>query len=97
MATPQAPVADESLGDMIVRIRPAIVKIHNSSGGQGSGAIFRVEGSNAYVITNQHVIGHDQTVTVTVNDTSERVGRVLGVDARRDLAWSASRARDAPI
>ena len=85
-ATPQAPVAGESLGDMIARIRPAIVKIHNSIGGQGSGAIFRTDGNNAYVITNQHVVGYDVEVTVTVNDSRAISGPVLGVDVRRDLA-----------
>ncbi len=34
------------------------------------------------MLTNEHVVGYDATVTVTVNDT----GTVLGVDAMRDLA-----------
>ena len=73
------------LSDIIARIRPAVVKVR-SSGGTGSGVIFQVEDQNAYIVTNQHVVGYDLNVTVTVADTRELDGYVVGADAAKDLA-----------
>ena len=78
-------VTQESLGDVIARVRPSIVKVKNSIG-QGSGVIHKTDAKYAYIVTNQHVVGHDETVTVTVKDTNSLEGEVLGVDAARDLA-----------
>ena len=74
------------ISDMIGRVRPAIVKVLRPSGGQGSGVIFKVDASYAYVLTNQHVTGYDSTATVLVDDVTEHTGTVLGVDVDRDLA-----------
>ena len=54
--------------------------------GVGSGAIFDTEGSTGYIITNQHVVDDNSRVTVTVNDSTQYNGSVLGVDTVRDLA-----------
>ena len=86
MATPEPAPVNPQLSHMITRVRPAIVRVVRPSGGQGSGVIFKVDPSYGYVLTNQHVTGYDQTVTVTVKDTTELEGTVLGVDVGRDLA-----------
>ena len=86
MATPEPAPVNPQLSHMITRVRPAIVRVVRPSGGQGSGVIFKVDPSYGYVLTNQHVTGYDQTVTVTVEDTTELEGTVLGVDVGRDLA-----------
>ena len=85
-APPEPPPVSAQLSDMITRVRPAIVRVVSPSGWQGSGVIFKVDPSYGYVLTNQHVTGYDQTVTVTVEDTTEYEGTVLGVDVGRDLA-----------
>ena len=85
-ATPEPAPVTAQLSYMINRVRPAIVRVVRPSGGQGSGVIFKVDPSYGYVLTNQHVTGYDQTVTVTVEDTTELEGTVLGVDVGRDLA-----------
>ena len=74
------------VSDMIARVRPAIVKVVNASGGQGSGVIFKTDAQYAYVVTNQHVVRRAPTVIVTVEDITEYTGTVLGVDVNRDLA-----------
>ena len=85
-ATPEpTPGAEESLSQMIDRVRPAVVKI-SSNQGQGSGAIFKTEGMNGYVITNQHVVENTLEVQVNVGDVDEYTGTVIGIDERRDLA-----------
>ena len=85
-ATPEPAPVTAQLSYMITRVRPAIVRVVRPSGGQGSGVIFKVDPSYGYVLTNQHVTGYDQTVTVTVEDTTELEGTVVGVDVGRDLA-----------
>ena len=70
---------------MVKRARPAVVRIE-SVFGSGSGAIFQTEGRTAYIITNHHVVEGVAEVTVTVNDSVNYQGIVLGTDSVRDLA-----------
>ena len=49
----------------------------------GSGVIIDADG---YVLTNDHVVGGAEQVTVTLTDGREFEGRVLGSDPRYDLA-----------
>ncbi|PZW44947.1 serine protease Do [Humitalea rosea] len=51
--------------------------------GEGSGFIVDPSG---IIVTNNHVVGSAQTVTVTLTDGREIAARVLGKDARTDLA-----------
>ena len=78
------PAPPFDLGNMIARVRPAIVKV--KAGGQGSGVIYRTDSTHAYIVTNQHVVDYRETVTITVRDTRDIKGAVLGVDDKRDLA-----------
>ena len=76
-----------SLAEVAAQVMPAVVKIVNDeTRGQGSGAIYKVDGQNGYVITNEHVVSRTSTVTVTVGNATDYQGTVLGVDANRDLA-----------
>ncbi|MCX6381422.1 MAG: trypsin-like peptidase domain-containing protein [Armatimonadetes bacterium] len=52
------------------------------SQGTGSGVIIRADG---WILTNEHVTGNAEKVTVRMNDGREYTGRVLG-DTRSDLA-----------
>ncbi len=82
-----AQAAPPSLGDVVERVRPAVVKIVNDVAyAQGSGVLFQTEDENGYVITNQHVVRNAETVTVTVDDDTNYTGTVVGADADRDLA-----------
>ena len=83
--TPTATPAALSFPSMVAMARPSVVRIETSVG-NGSGVIFETDGESALVLTNEHVVGYDATVTITVNDVSLFTGTVLGVDATRDLA-----------
>ena len=74
-----------SLSDIVKQARPAVVRIETNSR-SGCGAIYRVDGRSAYIITNQHVVEGYSQVKVTVNDRDEYQADVLGVDSVRDLA-----------
>ena len=70
---------------MVKQVRPAVVRIRTSSG-SGSGVIFETQGRTGYVITNHHVVEGVAEVKVTVNDSTDYRGTVLGTDSVRDLA-----------
>ena len=55
--------------------RPSVVRIETSVG-NGSGVIFETDGESALVLTNEHVVGYDATITITVNDVSLFTGTV---------------------
>lgn len=70
---------------MVRQARPAVVRITSGSG-TGSGVIYDTQGRTGYVITNEHVVSGQSRVNVTVGDSTNYGGTVLGVDAVRDLA-----------
>ena len=73
------------LSEMVKQARPAVVRIERDSG-SGSGTIFETQGRTAYIITNHHVVEGAAEVNVTVNDSTDYRGAVLGTDNVRDLA-----------
>ena len=62
--------------------------------GQGSGFIISADG---IILTNAHVVRDAQNVTVKLTDRREYRARVLGADARTDVAVLKIDARDLPV
>jgi S1-C subfamily serine protease len=82
----------QSLAKTISQARPAIVRIQ-ASAGEGSGFLFAKEG---YILTNAHVVGSAQTVTVIVDDSWSVTGQVMGRNEVMDVAVvKVSLGRDA--
>ncbi|MPL59139.1 Periplasmic serine endoprotease DegP [bioreactor metagenome] len=54
--------------------------------GLGSGVIVRRAGKTVYVLTNNHVAGNAEKITVIMNDGREYVGSLVGGDERKDIA-----------
>jgi S1-C subfamily serine protease len=54
--------------------------------GLGSGVIVRQSGSTYYVITNDHVVGNADRITITLDNGDEYDAEIVGKDARKDLA-----------
>ena len=80
------PLHAEDLAPLVQRVRPAVVRVRQA-GSVGSGVIFKTEGLEAYVLTNEHVIDNPRdSTTVIVNDQTSYVATILGQDMRRDLA-----------
>ena len=86
-ATPE----NETLSQMIRRVRPAVVGVSNGLNLWGTGFIFRTidKGADkgaAYVMTNFHVIEEISDLRVLVEDTAYQRATVVATDPRRDLA-----------
>jgi S1-C subfamily serine protease len=84
-STPTATPAPLSLDQLVEKSSAAVVRIASATG-VGSGVIFRLVGPEAYVLTNQHVVGTSSSVTVRIDDTTDFTGDVVSTDITRDLA-----------
>lgn len=66
--------------------------------GLGSGVVVRRDGDTYYVLSNGHVIGNADAITVTLDDGSEYPGTIVGTDDRKDLALlSFISEKDIPV
>ena len=66
-----------TVSELVTKVRASVVRINNSDG-LGSGVIYDTLGQTGFIVTNQHVVGLDEVVTVTVNDSTSYDGTVLG-------------------
>jgi putative serine protease PepD len=73
-----------SLADIAAKVQPTVVDIKTESG-EGSGVVMSADG---YVVTNNHVVAtaRGDQVTVTFNSGRNMTGRIVGADAKTDLA-----------
>jgi len=62
--------------------------------GLGSGVIIDAEG---YILTNEHVVGGADKITVTLPDGREFKGEIKGKDLRSDLAVIKINAKNLPV
>ena len=93
-ATPSpTPGPPSSPAELVERVQDSVVRVQARSGGtffgttsQGSGFIFAVEGTTAFVATNHHVIDGSNSVKVQIGDSSTYDALVLGWEAERDVA-----------
>ena len=61
--------------------------------GEGSGVIV---GADGYIVTNNHVVDGATELTVSMADKREMKARVIGTDAKTDIALIKVDARDLP-
>ena len=54
--------------------------------GLGSGVIVRQDRSTVYVLTNNHVVGQADEISIVLDDQSTFKGQLVGTDPRMDLA-----------
>ena len=92
--------SQNSLSDMVADASKAIVGIDNYQAagnrfagtsesqnvGTGSGVVFKTEGSDAYIITNNHVIADATKIGITTASGEETEAVLVGTDPLTDLA-----------
>ena len=81
--TPMPPPANPE--ELVERVRQGIVRVEGSRT-QGSGFIFDIEETTAFIVTNHHVIEGADTVDVLTWNSQTYEALVLGWDADRDVA-----------
>jgi serine protease Do len=54
--------------------------------GLGSGVLVQRDGNKVYVLTNNHVVGSADKISVRLHDEREFTGKLMAADPRRDLA-----------
>ena len=92
--TPTAtPAPPSTPAELVMRVQQSIVQVKARSGGAffgltnaGSGFIFAVEGTTAFIATNHHIIDGSDSVEVQTRDLSTYDALVLGWDAEKDVA-----------
>ena len=72
--------------ELVERVKDGVVKVNAGLFSSGSGFIFDVEETTAFVVTNHHVIEDADAVDVIVSNTRTYEALVLGWDADRDVA-----------
>lgn len=76
-----APPVDGSFADLVDHVSPHVVTVRTGAG-LGSGVVFRQD----VVLTNEHVVGEQNRVTVEYADGTRSPATVLATDAVTDLA-----------
>lgn len=54
--------------------------------GSGSGVVYKIEGDNAFIVTNNHVIEGAKQLEVTMQDGTKETAQLVGSDVWTDLA-----------
>jgi serine protease Do len=63
--------------------------------GLGSGVIVRRDGNKVYVLTNHHVVGEAEEISVKLSDERQFTAKLVGTDPRKDLALIVFETREA--
>ena len=82
--TPTGPPANPQ--ELVQRVQESIVRVEAGYTGSGSGFIFAVEETTAFVATNHHVIEGVNAIDVQLRSGLEYKALLLGWDADRDVA-----------
>lgn len=62
--------------------------------GLGSGVLVYRDGNRVYVLTNHHVAGDAEEITITLNDERKFTATVVGSDEKKDLALLVFETRE---
>ena len=76
--------------EAIEKVSPAIVGVvnfaNNRTQGEGSGIVYKKDGNDAYIVTNQHVVDGGDYFEVVFSDGNRSEATLLGSDIYTDLA-----------
>lgn len=80
--------------EIVDQVSPSVVTIRRPNGGLGSGVVYRSDG---IIVTNAHVVGRAQRVTVVFADGTSVRGQVIAADRVTDLAVVRVPRDDLPV
>lgn len=80
----------ETISSSIDKIYDAVVYIesyvNDTASGSGSGFVYKDDGTNGYILTNQHVVNKSSKIMITTSDSKECQATILGSDDYADVA-----------
>ncbi len=83
-------VDESGISDSVEKVYDGVVMVRNYQSDQvastGTGFVYKIDGDDAYIMTNQHVIDGADRVTVIDSNDQEIEGEVLGGDTYVDIA-----------
>ena len=84
-------VVDESgISEAVEKVYDGVLMIRNYQNNEvastGTGFVYKIDGDNAYVMTNQHVVDSADKITLITSNDEEIEGEVLGGDSYVDIA-----------
>jgi serine protease Do len=83
-AIPLPDVFSREVSALFTRVRPAIVQVHNTQRGGGTGIVWRPDG---YIITNNHVVaGKHGSIQIHLTDGRTLPAQIIQRHPRIDLA-----------
>ena len=85
VSTPGTPA---TVAALVERVQDGVVRI-TAGGASGSGFIFALEGTTAFVLSNHHIIEDDKNINIRVKNSRTYRATLLGFDSDRDLAVMA--------
>lgn len=81
---------NSSTSDVISNVIDSVVGVlvysNGAASGSGSGVVYRVNGKDAYIITNAHVVEGANNVQVVFSNQESVTAEVLGSDSYSDIA-----------
>ena len=83
-------ITDEGIAEAVDKIYDAAVIVEVGTGdkinGWGSGFVYKVDGDNAYILTNYHVAGDAKLIKIVYTDETEADGEFVGGSEYLDVA-----------
>lgn len=83
-------ISENSIADAVDKVYDATVVVQTSKDGAvvstGTGFVYKVDGSTAYVMTNNHVVAGGDSAKVVFSDGSSADTKILGGDTYADIA-----------
>lgn len=80
----------DSINESIQKVYDSVVIISNYKNGRlvgyGSGFVYKKDGKNGYIMTNNHVVEGSTEIKVTLSSGEEIEAKVLGTDSYMDVA-----------
>jgi serine protease Do len=101
--TETADIPKNSITKVAEMVGPTVVGINNNVRTWGGGTALQGSGSgiifdkNGYIVTNEHVIEGATSVTVTLSGGRKVTAKIIGADAKTDLAVLKVDAKDLPV
>ena len=86
LAPTPTPTIPSTPAELVQRVKDAVVRVEAGYSSRGSGFIFDVEETTAFVATNHHVVEDADSVDVVARNSKTYKAIVLGWDSSRDVA-----------